>query len=112
MQIMHWLRLILLHVVVWLTAAATLLAGIPQLQCRCPSGTVMPACPAPAAPASCCCCTDVAEDSDETPPSCCHPTPAQPGESTDPNIGRNACQKAVVEPAPAIPPRAASENVH
>jgi hypothetical protein len=42
---------------VWLTAASTLLAGLPQLECLCPSGqcTTSPQGPAPREGGRCCC---------------------------------------------------------
>lgn len=41
---------------VWLTAAMTLVAGLPHFDCRCPSGQVKPFCLATASKKTGCCC--------------------------------------------------------
>ncbi len=41
---------------VWLTAIATLVAGFPYFECRCPGGQNKPFCPGTPSPTSCCCC--------------------------------------------------------
>jgi hypothetical protein len=95
---MRWIRTVLLHVIVWLTSAAVVFAGLPQLQCRCPSSAIQPAPAAPAAAKCCCCGLAAAEDDDETPPSCCHPSESPKKESNEPAFRATDCEKALVQP--------------
>ena len=97
--IMRRLRKVLLHSFVWLTAASTLLAGTPQVQCAC-AGPVKALGSASAGDEPCCCCT--AKPNDESvPPSCCHPSSAPKDDLAGPTIRQNECRKVLVRPAAA-----------
>jgi hypothetical protein len=112
---------------VWLTAALTLFAGTPRLQCRCPEGPLQPSCLGlfPRANAASCCCAH--EDGPASPPACCAPssdprppTDAEPSccarrEGTRATEGVVAaadraspspCVRALSAPADVTPPRA------
>jgi hypothetical protein len=94
---MRWIRTALLHVIVWLTSSAVVIAGLPNVQCRCPSSGTKPASSAPAA--KCCCCGVAAADNDDgTPPSCCHPSQTPTKESNEPAFRATDCEKAIVQP--------------
>jgi|GEM_PF-6339520 len=98
MALMRWLRKALLHSLVWLTAAATLLAGTPQLQCRCPSGGAKAACVvSPVAVDACCCCSKAPDDQDP-PPSCCHAPQLPQNDGNGTAFRHDGCQKALVQP--------------
>jgi len=98
---MYYVRRALVHSFVWLTAAATLLAGTPHVQCRCPDGTFKPVCFAPVGMEPCCCCAET--DADE-PPSCCQPKKRNQADD-GPVFGHDGCQRTVVEPDPATAQR-------
>lgn len=100
---MRRLRKALLHLSVWLTAAGTLVAGVPHLQCRCPGGLVQPV-DSP----SCCCCVAAAE-AEDAPPSCCQKPPASKDQATGPTFRHDECQKALVLPPDATVQRAEVE---
>ena len=70
-----------LPLLVWLTATATLLAGIPHFTCRCPNGRVKPFCFGSASKQSCCC-GDKSCCSAESDRCCCHGGKEQAGLST------------------------------
>jgi hypothetical protein len=53
---MHQLRRLSLTVLVWLTAAMTLVAGTPHFTCRCPNGQVKSICLGLSSKKSTCCC--------------------------------------------------------
>jgi hypothetical protein len=95
---MRKLRAVLVHCVVWLTAATTLLAGTPHLQCRCPNGLLKPVCFASVNVEACCCCGVVQDQDDEAPPSCCQSTHAKATEAAGATFRPSGCQKTLVEP--------------
>ena len=101
---MAWLRKALLHSIVWLTVAATVLAGTPQVRCCCSSGAMKAICLAPVdVEKPCCCCVAVA-DEEETRPSCCQ-EPATTDEATGPVLGHDSCHKTLIQPADATAQR-------
>ena len=55
-ELMRWLRKTSLLILVWLTAAMTLVAGTPHFTCRCPSGRIKPFCLGSVFNKSGCCC--------------------------------------------------------
>src|SRR6516162_105432 len=70
------LKRMLLVCFTWLTAAATLFAGLPQVACLCPSTSEQTACATPAPSASSCCCGH--SGSCDSGASCCHqPAPKE-----------------------------------
>jgi hypothetical protein len=101
---MYYVRRALMHLLVWLTAAATLLAGTPHVQCRCPDGTFKPVCFAPVGMETCCCCSESGEP-EETPPSCCQETMKQQQTPQGPTFGHDGCQRILVEPSPVTSER-------
>ena len=74
---------------IWLTAASTLLAGLPHFECACPAARPQPASPDAKAKAAGCCC------------SCCV---APPGE---PEAQRPCCRPESQQPRPAKPKQTA-----
>ena len=101
---MRFVRRALVHSFVWLTAAATLLAGTPHVQCRCPSGVLKPVCFAPVGMETCCCCSESGE-SDDTPPSCCQKKTERKQAPEGPAFGHDGCQRLLVEPSPVTSER-------
>ena len=73
---MTWWRRILLQTVVWLTSAATLVAGAPHVLCQCARGARESSAPQTDGPKSCCCCPDTNQE-ENSPPSCCSITPTK-----------------------------------
>lgn len=92
--------------IVWLTAASTLFASLPHIECRCPDGRLKVFCFASllAPAADCCesaCCEQPAPEASEEPTCCCKP--AQPASSHDHaspegQLKRNGCTKQLVQP--------------
>lgn len=117
---MRSLRHALMHCFVWLTAAATLLAGTPHVQCRCPRGTLKPARLASVGMESCCCCSQPGEaepgkaapdeaapgEADDAPPSCCRQKTDRKPAADGASYGHDGCQRTLVEPSPATSERA------
>lgn len=97
-----------MHSFVWLTAAATLLAGTPHVQCRCPGGVLKPVCFAPLGMEPCCCCEPGAGD--DAPPSCCPHAAAKQQGPDGPVFGHDGCQRTLVEPSPATSQRGDVQN--
>jgi hypothetical protein len=105
---MAYPRNFLLTGLVWLTAAMTLVAGLPRFQCQCPDGTTRPLCPdrASASDPCCCggaCCSQVATSARKAAHSCCRAAPSrsQPDGQRFQSAG---CSKSLVlsEKAPTV----------
>jgi hypothetical protein len=95
---MHWLRVISWHSLVVLLCVSTLVAGTPQVHCRC-SYLVNPA----AAPTSCCC--QPVEELET--PSCCAQRATEPmPDDGSPGVSDRPCQKTLVSPEAATVERA------
>jgi len=100
---MRWLRRTLLALVVWLTAAMAVVAGMPHWVCACPAPE-QPATSPPKPPAArTCCCGDgrclVGRDADSAePPACCQHDDQQrtPPEPTGLRLERGACTFTVL----------------
>jgi hypothetical protein len=92
---MRWLRRASLTLLVWLTAAMTLVAGTPHFTCRCPNGRVKPFCFGTAFQKSGCCCNGEC---------CCTKaaTDCPCGKTSDPDaqpvISSCCCAKGAPEP--------------
>lgn len=113
---------------IWLTAVMTLIAGTPHLVCRCPNGRVKPFCFAllSGKNGGCCdgpCCSAFSEDDGKdlaagasltatvAQKTCCccetHQDNAKNESRSDSKLGKEKCQKTLVEgivavPAPAV----------
>jgi hypothetical protein len=82
---------------IWLTAASTLFASLPHIECRCPDGTIKLICLASLVdPARCCA---------KAKPACCRKhAPAQPApDASTPSDGtaqlkRTGCTRQIVQP--------------
>lgn len=90
--------------VVWLTAATTLLAGTPRLACQCPDGSRKPFCFAFLTSTTTGCCNESDDQSDEDPPPCCRQV-CKKAQSPDRDEGTTVrpldCQKHFVQPEAA-----------
>jgi hypothetical protein len=99
------------HLLVWVTAATSLLAGTPHVSCRCPDGSQKPVCFAFLTSATSACCgqnhDEQAGDEQDDMPSCCQhrnsqPKPSLPSEDEDGGaLGQVECQKSLVQAEPA-----------
>ena len=107
---MRRLRRALVHTFVWLTAATTLVAGTPQVQCGC-AVAAMPAQNATVGEEPCCCCVPKPAV-DTVSRSCCHSMSASKDDFAGPTIRSNECQKIVVQPADAAVQRTSAECQH
>jgi hypothetical protein len=100
---MRWLRTILSQLFVYLTAAATILAGTPMVQCACPRGSMKAARLAPA-PEKCCCCSKDSRQQNPL-PSCCQQLQTPEDDGNSPAYRHDGCQKIVVQPHDAAAPK-------
>jgi hypothetical protein len=99
------LRRTLLAVLVWLTAATTLVAGVPHFDCLCPNGDRKPFCLGLASKATSCCCggaccgTGGGASCCQAQASCCShhkATSAKRPSNKHYQIGRTGCQRSLV----------------
>jgi hypothetical protein len=72
---MQPIRRLLLCCLIWLTAASTLLAGVPHFECLCPNGQRKSACLGIVAKGTSCCCGGACCSSGG---GCCHKKPQSP----------------------------------
>ena len=96
----------------WLTAAMTLVAGMPHFSCACPDGTVKPVCVKITIHSSDSCCAATCCSRAERPSkgqktkSCCSPNSRADTGTSDVqriSIGRSCCTRAFAQPqAPAM----------
>ncbi len=107
---------------VWLTAASTLFASMPHIECRCPDGRLKLIClTSLIAPSACCCNTTCCDETKPVPeaPSqgcCCKRRAAKPAVAPAPHAGdpeseapagtpqakRDGCTKRLVQPGLAV----------
>src|SRR5437763_1077342 len=82
---------------VWLTAVATLTAGLPHFQCRCPDGRSKAVCDArPEAAGSGCSCCRAAAASQAPRHSCCKTVPAK--RPTSHEVRAGSCTRTLAAP--------------
>src|SRR5262245_11612007 len=96
MEMMYWVRTIAWHALILLQSVSTLVAGTPQVRCRCSYFAT----PAPTSPVCCC---EPAKTQAET-PSCCSAPADRSAPSNDgaPAAGDRPCQKTIMSPAAAM----------
>ena len=107
---MRWLRTILSQFFIYLTAAATILAGTPMVQCACPRGSLKAARLASDAAEKCCCCSKDSHQQNPL-PSCCQQLQMPEDDGNGPAYRHDGCQKVVVQPHDAAAPRV-DGNLH
>src|SRR5687767_4870311 len=96
------------HLLVWATAATTLLASTPHVRCRCPDGSLKPVCFSFLTSTTSNCCGQHGHDKEEV-PACCqhgdcqngggHAKAPSPHEDEDVNgmVRRLECHKSLVQ---------------
>jgi hypothetical protein len=98
---------------VWLTALLTLVAGLPHVQCRCPSGRIKVFCPGDATggccataascspPEACCAPTHAAPVREDVRSCCCHASAPATEIASETGVAAMRCTKTL--PAAAVP---------
>lgn len=97
---MAHVRRLFLVCLVWLTAVTTLVAGLPQVQCRCPDGRIKAFCLSSLVGKNCChddhCCAMAPDDEPAT--TCCCSQKIE-ADATALRLEAPACSKTLVEPS-------------
>src|SRR5262245_41891952 len=107
MKTMRLLRTVLLHFLVWLTSATTLVAGTPLLLCACPQDRIKTPNPTTNSTAVCCCCRVVEKPTQTT---CCKEKSKSTDDDGTPSVRPQGCRKNLVEPRSASAARADTES--
>jgi hypothetical protein len=96
---------------VWLTALLTLVAGLPRVECHCPSGRIKPFClgflfpggccaaEASSSPSGCCAPADEGRSGEDVPSCCCHASSASAKDTThETGIAAGRCTRTLTGP--------------